>query len=586
MDGLNKSIDLSKLNSLTPEEKQVALNVLKELSENGTSDTYNKLLFKDYAEIPVDIETFMFDKNYLGNGLVDPEGRRTVFPYWVQTLKKIFPTNIDTAYNTLILTGSIGIGKSFVAVIAELYMMYRMLCLKDPYLYYGMQPIDKISFSMINITLDAAKGVAWDKLQQLLQSSPWFMAHGKVTGKDNLVWKPTKRPGQIGTIELVVGSKNSHIIGRAVFCLDGDTEIVTTDGTYCLKELENKKINVISLSQTGRLAVSEECTVKPTIMSDEEYEIELEDGTVIKCTPNHRLMLKDGTYKEAQELTEDDELMDIPQLSYFEYIDSIIKERGQWNIPAGEYWEGHHIIPKCLGGDGNTKSKHPNIIRLYPEEHYIAHKLLALENPNNKSLVSAWEMMIHPKGKTKRNYNISAEDYAIARKLWSKHMAKENPGLKNGHPWNYGTAKPKEKIKKVNTHHKGKVSITNGIVNKYVDKNVELPKGFYYGMTKTKYEIKDRESLSSKRQKATSGKNNPMFGKGYKLTGGNNGHATIRYHYKGIAYECRNDLLPVLQSIDTRISKSTIRRLINGSSRVLREHPILREVTWEDKYEN
>ena len=220
------------LDNLSPEEKAAVLAMLKEFGEKGYSDKYNELIYSDYEEIPVDIETFLFDKRYLGNGLVDAEGRITVFPYWVKKLKEVFPNNIDTAYNTIVLTGAIGIGKSFFAVLCQLYLMYRMLCLKDPYLYYGMQPIDKISFSQINITLDAARGVAWDKMQQLLQGSPWFMSHGKVTGTDNLVWKPIKRPGQLGTIELVVGSKNSHIIGRAVFCSFEDEvnfSAVTTD---------------------------------------------------------------------------------------------------------------------------------------------------------------------------------------------------------------------------------------------------------------------------------------------------------------------------------------------------------------------
>lgn len=49
---------------------------------------------------------------------------------------------------------------TLVASIALLYLLYRMLCLKDPYGYYGLMPMDKITFSMLNITIDAAKGVA------------------------------------------------------------------------------------------------------------------------------------------------------------------------------------------------------------------------------------------------------------------------------------------------------------------------------------------------------------------------------------------------------------------------------------------
>lgn len=105
-------------------------------------------------------------------------------------------------------------------------------------------------------------------------------------------------------------------------------------------------------------------------------------------------------------------------MNYKQYIQNIINTRGQWNIPKNEYFEGHHIIPRCLGGTGNTGAKEENIIWLYPQEHYEAHKLLALENPNNKALINAWHMMTFPKSKSlQRNIIISAEDYATAKRL-------------------------------------------------------------------------------------------------------------------------------------------------------------------------
>ena len=106
------SIDLEELNGLSEEEKKYALEILKEYSSTGKSQKYEDILYSDYKEIPVDIETFLHDKQYLGKGLTDDEGRFTVFPYWVETLKKVFPTNIDTAYNTLVLSGAIGLGKA------------------------------------------------------------------------------------------------------------------------------------------------------------------------------------------------------------------------------------------------------------------------------------------------------------------------------------------------------------------------------------------------------------------------------------------------------------------------------------------
>lgn len=204
-------MDNSILDNLSEQEKEYVLKILNELETNGDSQTLNDFIYDDYEEIPVDIETFLRSPKYLGKGLTTEDGKFTVFPYWIETLKKVFPTNVDTAYNTLALSGAIGLGKSFVAVLCILYQLYRMMCLKNPYTHYGLQPIDKITFAFMNITLDASEGVAWDKCQQLLQSSDWFMAKGTVTGKTNIVWNPPKG------IELISGSLTSHIIGRAVF---------------------------------------------------------------------------------------------------------------------------------------------------------------------------------------------------------------------------------------------------------------------------------------------------------------------------------------------------------------------------------
>lgn len=203
-------MDKKLLDNLNPEERELALKILNDIS-NGDDNSFNELLYSDYDEIPVDIETFLRDKNYLGTGLINEEGKFTVYPYWVKVLKDVFPNNIDTKYRTLVLSGAIGLGKSFVAVLCILYQLYRMMCLKNPYTHYGLQPIDKITFSIMNITMDAAQGVAWDKLQQLLQSSPWFMSHGRITGRDNLEWQPPKG------IELIYGSQPRHVIGRAIF---------------------------------------------------------------------------------------------------------------------------------------------------------------------------------------------------------------------------------------------------------------------------------------------------------------------------------------------------------------------------------
>jgi len=71
----------TNLDNLTKEEKELVASILKEYSDNGTSSQLTSLLCEDFDEIPVDIETFIDDKKYLGNALIDAEGRKTLFPY-------------------------------------------------------------------------------------------------------------------------------------------------------------------------------------------------------------------------------------------------------------------------------------------------------------------------------------------------------------------------------------------------------------------------------------------------------------------------------------------------------------------------
>jgi len=64
------------------------------------------------------------------------------------------------------------------------------------------------------------------------------------------------------------------------------------------------------------------------------------------------------------------------ELAYSRLID-----RARAREMAG-YIERHHVVPRCLGG-GNEKA---NIVRLPPEEHYVAHQLLVKMYPGNVKL--------------------------------------------------------------------------------------------------------------------------------------------------------------------------------------------------------
>lgn len=84
-------------------------------------------------------------------------------------------------------------------------------------------------------------------------------------------------------------------------------------------------------------------------------------------------------------------------MDYKKHYDSLIT-RAQHRIIAS-YTENHHIIPRCMGGSDDSN----NLVRLTPEEHYVAHQLLIKIHPENMALINAAIMMI-PKRPSNKLY--------------------------------------------------------------------------------------------------------------------------------------------------------------------------------------
>ena len=63
----NNNGNLDLLKKLNEDEKAVVRQILLDVSNNGKSDKLENLYYDDYEEIPVDLETFLCDEQYLGN---------------------------------------------------------------------------------------------------------------------------------------------------------------------------------------------------------------------------------------------------------------------------------------------------------------------------------------------------------------------------------------------------------------------------------------------------------------------------------------------------------------------------------------
>ena len=72
-------------------------------------------------------------------------------------------------------------------------------------------------------------------------------------------------------------------------------------------------------------------------------------------------------------------------MTYNEFIQNIIVNRGQWAFTEEDIYEIHHILPRCMGG-GDEES---NLVLMNYRCHVLAHCLLFLMNQENASLATA-----------------------------------------------------------------------------------------------------------------------------------------------------------------------------------------------------
>lgn len=157
------------------------------LSVSNFNDFLSALNPSDFEEIPVDIDTFLYDKQYMGNYMtgiklspiqLDIVNRGSQI-YYHETLIELHGSAeadklwAETVKNLLLILGK-GSGKDFVARLMVLRIVYKLLCLKSPQSYFKKPVGDPID--IINMALNApqAKRVFFDPMVAAVKTSPWF----------------------------------------------------------------------------------------------------------------------------------------------------------------------------------------------------------------------------------------------------------------------------------------------------------------------------------------------------------------------------------------------------------------------------
>lgn len=274
--------------------------VLEQYSESGSSELLDELLGEDYEEFPVSMEQFLSDPDYLG----DYASR--LYSLWKKVLIDIF--DHDKGYLEVALSGAIGIGKTEVGCIIVIYLLYQLLCLKSPYVYYN---VSNIVIAFVNLNLDLAESVGYKRFHDIILTIPWFRRHGRVSGsakKGNQKYHPGKG------VKVIVASSNKQLIGKDVYCVSGNSRLVTSEGILPIEDLAKKpdldSIKILGYDMdTGELKFS---GILGVIKSppQELYRITFEGGSTVECTIDHKFLTNVG-YVDLEEILKDPDFYEI-----------------------------------------------------------------------------------------------------------------------------------------------------------------------------------------------------------------------------------------------------------------------------------
>jgi len=159
------------------------------------NDFFEALQDNQFDENPVDVKTFVESPDFLNQPPLSAiqydivEAMSQI--YRKEDLQMLMGYEEGDKHfakytkNEIILQLGKGSGKDFVSTVACAYVVYKLLCLKDPARYYGKPSGDAIDIINVAINAEQAKNVFFKGFKTKIEKSPWFA--GKYDPKVNSI---------------------------------------------------------------------------------------------------------------------------------------------------------------------------------------------------------------------------------------------------------------------------------------------------------------------------------------------------------------------------------------------------------------
>ena len=153
------------------------------MTDNFFNDVFNALSGEEFEERPVEIEEFVTSDEYLNLPPLSEYQYQMIRAgsqiYKRETLVALYgEEKADKRYkqtcNEVILQLGKGSGKDYTSTIVCAYIVYLLLCLKDPAKYYGKPSGDTIDILNIAVNADQARNVFFANFKKRITGTPWF----------------------------------------------------------------------------------------------------------------------------------------------------------------------------------------------------------------------------------------------------------------------------------------------------------------------------------------------------------------------------------------------------------------------------
>lgn len=179
-----------KIDNLSSEE----LKLMEVMLEKEEQKHEGRIKEADFRQKPVSMDQFLDDPEYLGKSC------EMLYPKLRDDLIELF----EGRYREVILSGSIGFGKTFFASIALCRVLYEMSCLTSPQETFGLSEGSEMALMLVSKNLKLAKRVLKASVDDKLKISPYFLKN----------WIPTFTRGELTSFPdnmyMSVGSYHSE----------------------------------------------------------------------------------------------------------------------------------------------------------------------------------------------------------------------------------------------------------------------------------------------------------------------------------------------------------------------------------------